>query len=168
MSETLFANFIIPSTSVFYSSSKLHTKAFVNLRPIVPGHVLVIPQRIVPLLEDLTDDEYLDLWTTVRKVQQMLRVHYDCQAFNVAVQDGRAAGQSVPHVHVHILPRKAGDYERNDDVYADLEEWAPRPSTRPLPDNQLTVADDSERRDRTPEEMAEEAEIYRKVLQSML
>jgi bis(5'-adenosyl)-triphosphatase len=97
----------------------------------------------------------------------------------VAVQDGRAAGQSVPHVHVHILPRSAGDFERNDDVYHELEVWAPRDAC--LNDNsnsnstnndddtaaaamKLTVPEDDQRRDRTREEMAQEAAMYRDIL----
>lgn len=78
----------------------------------------------------------------------------------MAVQDGRAAGQSVPHAHVHILPRFMGDFERNDDIYHELEEWAPRDEfKRTTP--KLDVVDDSERKDRTSEEMAKEAAIYR-------
>ena len=44
---------------------------------------------------------------------------------NVAVQDGPGAGQSVPHVHVHILPRRPTDFANNDDVYEALEGWGP-------------------------------------------
>lgn len=50
-----FAKFVIPAASVFYRGSSF---GFVNLRPIVPGHVLIVPERIVPLLSDLTEDEY--------------------------------------------------------------------------------------------------------------
>ena len=57
--------------------------------------------------------------------QKVLKQQYNCDAFNVAVQDGTGAGQSVPHVHIHILPRYCGDLKRNDDIYNALEEWAP-------------------------------------------
>lgn len=160
--EALFGRFRISPEHIFYRSET--SIAFVNLRPIVPGHVLVMPKKNVPHLKDLNEMEYTDLWATVRKVQSILEQHKDQQlSFNVAVQDGRDAGQSVPHVHVHILPRIPNDFARNDDIYTELEEWAPRQAaTREK--GSLNVPDDSERRDRTPEEMAAEAAMYRSCL----
>lgn len=156
-----FGRFRIAPEHIFYRSDT--SIAFVNLRPIVPGHVLVMPKNNVPHLRDLSDSEYLDVWSTVRTVQAILEQQNQEQelSFNVAVQDGRDAGQSVPHVHVHILPRTPNDFARNDDVYTELEEWAPRGTDKTA---SLNVPDDSRRRDRTPEEMAEEAAMYRRCL----
>lgn len=163
-SDMQFAKFRIPASHIFYRTSL--SAAFVNLRPIVPGHVLIMPERIVPTMEELTEEEYVDLWKSVRIVQGVLKEHYQgTSAFNVAVQDGRAAGQSVPHVHVHILPRKGGDFERNDDVYDALEAWAPR-SDMPKEKSTIEVPDDADRVDRTPEMMADEATSYRSLLDS--
>jgi bis(5'-adenosyl)-triphosphatase len=166
-----FGRFVIPASSIFCRSRL--SVSFVNLRPIVPGHVLVMPRRCVPLLDDLTPDEYDDLWRTVREAQRVLRQHYGgapadgCTlGFNVAVQDGPEAGQSVPHVHVHVLPRISNDLARNDDVYEALEVWSPRPPDQPgnRTRSRLVVADDDQRRDRTLEEMAQEAALYRSYL----
>ena len=131
-------------------------------------------------MADLSAEEYADLWTTVRSVQDMLtrRCLDDgggngedaAPAFNLAVQDGPSAGQSVPHVHVHILPRIAGDFARNDDVYDELEAWAPRSEesvAKKQAGKRLEVLEDEDRRDRTMEEMADEADEYRKLMQSM-
>jgi bis(5'-adenosyl)-triphosphatase len=159
-----FGRFLIPDQSVFYRSA-LGSVAFVNLRPIVPGHVLVMPERIVPTMDMLSEDEYLDLWSSVRVVQGVIGKKYDATAFNVAVQDGRAAGQSVPHVHVHILPRKEDDFARNDDIYDELEAWAPREDMKQAP-VKLDVPDDTDRVDRTSQAMAEEAAMYREILAS--
>jgi bis(5'-adenosyl)-triphosphatase len=160
-----FGPFLISHDHVFFTSEL--SAAFVNLRPIVPGHVLVMPLRVVPLLADLTLDEYQDLWLTVRLVQGVLKRHYtSCEAFNIAVQDGEAAGQSVPHVHVHLLPRKRGDYQRNDDVYDDIQNWAPRDELKAKEHTSLDVPEDNQRKDRTSEQMGEEASIYRCLLQS--
>mmetsp|Transcript_28221 Transcript_28221/g.68675 ORF Transcript_28221/g.68675 Transcript_28221/m.68675 type:complete len:219 (+) Transcript_28221:258-914(+) len=163
-----FSKFQIPSKSIFYRTR--FSAAFVNLRPIVPGHVLIMPERIVPRLNDLCDDEYDDLWRSVRNVQKILQRQYpDSAAFNIAVQDGKAAGQSVPHVHVHVLPRKGGDFERNDQVYDELEAWAPTQrdaiTKKESADNRdyLDVPDDEDRKDRTMEQMADEAAQYRKI-----
>lgn len=101
--DIMFGKFVIPSACVFYRSESSY--AFVNLRPLVPGHVLVIPHIRQPYLADLTDQVYTDLWMTVRRVQIVLQQQYPkTTAFNVAVQDGRAAGQSVPHAVSQVFP----------------------------------------------------------------
>ena len=146
---------IAPSQQFFQSSSSC---AFVNLKPIVPGHVLVIPKRLVVRLKDLTDDECDDLFRTVRIVESKIENHYGANACNVAIQDGKDAGQSVPHVHVHILPRHAGDAVVGDEIYDELEKWAPRDSaSKP----KLAVAGDEHRNPRTEEEMTIEAGEFR-------
>ncbi|KAK9823986.1 hypothetical protein WJX72_006802 [[Myrmecia] bisecta] len=91
--------------------------AFVNLKPVVPGHVLVSPKRVVKRFADLTADEISDLWTLVQKVGKVVEPQHKATSLTLAIQDGPAAGQTVPTVHVHVLPRKAGDFEKNDDVY---------------------------------------------------
>lgn len=100
----VFARFPISSEHCFYESESKLTVAFVNLRPLVHGHVLVTPRRIVPRLRDLSAAEADDLWASVRKVIQVLEARYAPRGFELGVQDGKPAGQSVPHVHVHVLP----------------------------------------------------------------
>lgn len=156
-----FGKFLISSSHIFYRSPL--SAAFVNLRPIVPGHVLIVPKRIVARMEDLTNDEYVDMWQSVRDIQSMLKKHYQATGFNVAVQDGRSAGQSVPHVHVHILPRVENDFERNDDVYDEMQAWAPRAELSQHKPT-LDVPEDEDRKDRTDEQMAQEAALYRSLL----
>ncbi|KAI5287997.1 hypothetical protein KEM54_005554 [Ascosphaera aggregata] len=85
--------------------------ALVNLKPLVPGHVLVCPIRRIPRFTDLTPDETADLFLTVRHVSRMIERHYQASSLNIAIQDGIDAGQSVPHVHAHIIPRKKGDLD---------------------------------------------------------
>ncbi len=80
--------------------------AFVNLKPLVPGHVLVVPRRPVPRYASLTADEAADLWRGVLAVRTIVakqQQNTDLE-FTIGMQDGPIAGQSVPHVHVHILP----------------------------------------------------------------
>lgn len=169
--ELIFGKFKIAPSQIFYRSPTDLSAAIVNLRPIVPGHVLIIPKRILPKISQLNTDEYVDLWNTVRIVQAMLEKHYDAKGFNIAIQDGKAAGQSVPHVHVHILPRIEGDFERNDDVYDELEQWAPTDNLmeEKLKEKEknggLDVPDDEDRKDRTMQDMEDECVIYRNLLQ---
>lgn len=110
-------------------------------------HVLVIPKRHVLRYADLTVDEITDLWVSSQRfvtillrpkkrllfnalfltlfsffsIGATLEKHADVGALTFVVQDGKDAGQTVQHVHVHIMPRRAGDFKRNDDIYDELE-----------------------------------------------
>lgn len=92
-----------------------------NLKPLLPGHILVCPLAVKPRLRDLSREEISDLFLTTTKLQRTLQRVYGADAFNVAVQDGSAAGQSVPHVHCHVIPRKVGDAGGDDRVHEWLE-----------------------------------------------
>mmetsp|Transcript_12905 Transcript_12905/g.33621 ORF Transcript_12905/g.33621 Transcript_12905/m.33621 type:complete len:227 (+) Transcript_12905:1-681(+) len=153
----LFGRFEIPQSQLFFASPSQLTLALVNLRPIVPGHVLVIPKRVVPRMHDLTVDELTDLWRSVSVIAHRLEAHYGATAANIAVQDGRDAGQTVPHVHVHILPRKPADFKRNDDVYDALERHDASQASATHHGTKLHVPADEDRKDRTADEMAQEA-----------
>jgi len=165
--EQLFGRFHIPKDHIFYTSPSSLTVSFVNLRPIVPGHVLVCPRRVAPRLSDLTEAEHDDLWRSVRVVQRAVEHAHGCNSSNVAVQDGAGAGQSVPHAHVHILPRRSGDFDRNDDVYDALDAWAPTERLakwKEVASAKIFVPEDSERVDRTSEVMAGESSSYAKII----
>ncbi|XP_062171659.1 bifunctional bis(5'-adenosyl)-triphosphatase/adenylylsulfatase FHIT isoform X2 [Alnus glutinosa] len=110
-----FGPYKIRHDEVFYSTQL--SFAMVNLRPVVPGHVLVCPRREVKRFVDLTADEISDLWLTAQKVGSQLEHYHKASSLTFTIQDGPQAGQTVPHVHIHILPRKGGDFERNDEIY---------------------------------------------------
>lgn len=112
-----FSNFPV-SSQVFYRSSL--SFAIVNLKPLLPGHILVCPKRVVPRLHDLRADEVADLFLAVQKLGTALEKIFDADGLNIALQDGPLAGQSVPHVHVHIIPRHKEDLPE-DEIYRLLE-----------------------------------------------
>ena len=87
---------------IFYSTAS--SLAFVNLRPFVAGHVLVCPKRPAASVCDLTQEDFRDLMLASQRVQSMISEHYKTSDLHLTIQDGASAGQSVPHVHVHILP----------------------------------------------------------------
>jgi bis(5'-adenosyl)-triphosphatase len=113
-----FGTFIVTS-QVFYQSSK--SFGLVNLKPLVPGHVLVCPRRVVPRISGLTADEAADFYALIQRVSIMIEKYYKADALNIAIQDGALAGQSVPHVHCHIIPRKLNDLPDPDDIYRLLD-----------------------------------------------
>jgi diadenosine tetraphosphate (Ap4A) HIT family hydrolase len=77
--------------------------------PVAEGHMLVVPKRHVASLFDLPDDEQAAIWRLVAKVRGKLASELHPDGFNVGVNDGPAAGQTVPHAHVHVIPCRAGD-----------------------------------------------------------
>ncbi|KAL7201282.1 hypothetical protein ACSBR1_033063 [Camellia fascicularis] len=112
--------------------------------------------REVKRFVDLTAEETVDMWLTVQKVGSRLENYHKASSLTLTIQDGPQAGQTVPHVHIHILPRKSGDFEKSDDVYDAIDEKEKELKQK------LDL--DKERKDRTLEEMSEEADEYRRLL----
>ena len=79
--------------------------------PVSRGHTLVVPREHVPSLWNLPDDMQADLWTLTARVRAALQAEFEPVAFNIGVNDGEAAGQTVGHAHIHVIPRYAGDVE---------------------------------------------------------
>lgn len=98
-----------------------HSYALVNIKPLLPGHVLVCPIRRVSRVNELTAAEVTDLFLTVQRVGRMVERVFEASSLNIAIQDGIDAGQSVPHVHAHIVPRRPADYPETDDFYKEME-----------------------------------------------
>ncbi|KAF0457184.1 HIT-like protein [Gigaspora margarita] len=140
-----FGPHLIRSNQIFLFS-KL-SFAFVNLKPVLPGHVLVAPFRVVPRFAELTYEEICDLFSCTQTIGKVIEREYHATSLTIAMQDGPEAGQTVPHCHVHLIPRKAGDYANNDDIYKDIEK--------------SSKVDNEERPPRSLEEMAREAEFLR-------
>mmetsp|Transcript_64151 Transcript_64151/g.134901 ORF Transcript_64151/g.134901 Transcript_64151/m.134901 type:complete len:315 (+) Transcript_64151:60-1004(+) len=99
-----FGKFSLKPSQVFFTSTSGLSFATVNLKPLVPGHMLVVPRRCIGSIGELTDEEMEDLWLSVRAVQRILEGKHGSQGVTLGLQDGPEAGQSVPHVHVHLLP----------------------------------------------------------------
>lgn len=117
--------------------------------------MLICPKREVKRVADLTADEMTELWMIAQKVGRQLESFHKASSLTFVIQDGPQAGQTVPHVHIHILPRRSDDYENNDDIYDEINEKEEELKRK------LEV--DKERKDRSLEEMAQEADEYRKI-----
>ena len=79
--------------------------------PVSPGHLLLIPFRHVAGLFDATDMEQAALLALVREAKDFLDDRFHPDGYNVGVNVGKIAGQTVMHLHVHVIPRYAGDME---------------------------------------------------------
>ncbi|KAE9421207.1 hypothetical protein Angca_004095, partial [Angiostrongylus cantonensis] len=114
-----FGEFPISNDTIFYRSA--YSFAFVNLKPVLNGHVLVSPKRVCYHLTDLSDAETADLFIVSKKVQKILEKLHNVTSSTVCVQDGPDAGQTVKHVHVHVLARRHGDFGCSpDNLYQNL------------------------------------------------
>lgn len=76
--------------------------------PVTPGHILVIPRVHVPGLQDLSPEQVNGCMALVLHIQKRGRAQ-GIRAFNVGVNDGQEAGQTILHVHIHVIPRRKGD-----------------------------------------------------------
>jgi diadenosine tetraphosphate (Ap4A) HIT family hydrolase len=130
----------------------------------VPGHVLVATRIQRKFFADLLPAEVTDVWQLAQRVGSAVSGSFSAKGLQFAVQDGSAAGQTVPHFHIHVLPRRPGDFERNDDVYAAIES-SERQLTR-LDPTLPTAEKEVERVSRSAEDMAAEAHVLRQAMRS--
>ena len=77
--------------------------------PVNEGHVLIVPIRHFADYFDATDDEKRSLWEVLEDAKELVMGKYNPDGFNIGVNVGEAAGQSVFHVHIHLIPRYKGD-----------------------------------------------------------
>jgi len=96
----------IPARIVYETDT---VAAFLDANPLAPGHTLVVPKTPYERLEDIPDEEAAAVWAAVQELVPRIDDAVDADATTVAVNDGAAAGQEVPHAHVHVIPRFEGD-----------------------------------------------------------
>ena len=85
-----------------------------------------------------------------QQLATLLKSHHNTKSLTLAIQDGVDAGQSVRHVHIHLMPRTPGDFDNNDDIYGEIERVDSRRSEV-----------------RSEADMANEAQIYRQLVKEM-
>ncbi|KAK3825229.1 MAG: HIT-like domain-containing protein [Benniella sp.] len=166
-----FGPHTISAGQVFLSTK--HSLGLVNLKPILPGHVLVISRRIVPRFLDLTPEEVNDIFQSAQQIGKVVEKEYGGTSLTIACQDGPAAGQTVPHCHVHVIPRRLGDFANNDDIYEEITQNTNDLLTQVKSmDSEMTAketgkkgVDFDERASRTEEEMTVEATRLRSLLE---
>jgi histidine triad (HIT) family protein len=96
----------LPSRTVYEDET---TQAFLDANPLAPAHTLVIPKHHHERLNDLPADLAADVYDTLHRVVPAAEAAADASASTVAFNNGRAAGQEVPHVHGHVVPRFEDD-----------------------------------------------------------
>jgi diadenosine tetraphosphate (Ap4A) HIT family hydrolase len=77
--------------------------------PVSPGHTLIIPKRHVASFFEVTEAERADLMSLLAAARDELDRQFRPAGYNIGINDGAAAGQTVPHLHIHLIPRYEGD-----------------------------------------------------------
>ena len=96
----------IPARVVYEDDDIL---AFLDANPMAPGHTLVVPKDHYETLGDLPEDEGSAVFAALHRLAPLVEDAVDADASTVAFNNGEAAGQEIPHVHGHVIPRFEGD-----------------------------------------------------------
>lgn len=123
----LIANGDIPSNTVYEDE---YFRAILDLSPAAKGHTLLLPKDHAEDLFALPDDVAARVMPTAKKIAKAVKEAMGADGVNILQNNGEAAGQTVKHFHVHIIPRKMGDNV--------MEQWVPKNSD---PDEQKKIAE---------------------------
>ena len=106
-SSCAFCNPTVLKQNTFYEGNA--ASALLTHKPAIEGHVLVIPKRHVVRFEELTDGELVEIKALIGKIDRISKKIYGSTGYLLLEKNGKEAGQSVPHVHFHYIPRREGE-----------------------------------------------------------
>ncbi len=129
MEDCIFCKIIAGDMPSHTVASDDHYTAFLDIRPVTAGHTLVVPKTHHDDFLSFQQAEGAEAISFIQEVARKVMAATGCDAFNLWVNNGRAAGQLVDHLHFHIVPRKKGDFslcvpklEPGDDELAEMAE----------------------------------------------
>ena len=103
----VFCKESILESQKFYEDSLVY--GLYTHRPIFEGHCLVIPKRHVERFDELSSEEISQMCEVVKKINKASQIAFNSSSYLLLQKNGIEVGQSVPHVHIHYVPRKEGD-----------------------------------------------------------
>ncbi len=77
--------------------------------PVSPGHTLILPKRHIASIFEATKEEVAALWESLQQARSELLKEFSPDGFNIGINDGLASGQTILHLHIHLIPRYKGD-----------------------------------------------------------
>lgn len=107
--ECLFCKIIsgeVPSSKV-YEDELVY--AFLDIAPSSSGHTLIMPKKHIERFNDMSPDDVASLFKAVNKIAKAVEKGVSADGSNIGLNNGKVAGQEVPHVHIHLIPRYEGD-----------------------------------------------------------
>lgn len=96
----------IPSTAVYEDDD---FKAILDVNPAARGHVIILPKNHAANIYELPDEDASKIMLVAKKIATAIEKAYHCDGVNILQNNGEAAGQTVFHLHVHVIPRFKGD-----------------------------------------------------------
>ena len=125
MTDCIFCKIIqdeIPRQVLYENETVL---VFLNIKPLSPGHALVVPKQHVARITDASADTAAEMMQVIQKIAAPLVEAAGAESFNLVYNHDSVAGQSIPHMHWHIIPRSTGDglfdWEQDSREYAEGE-----------------------------------------------
>lgn len=109
MSDCLFCRIAagtLPSAELYQDGQVF---AFLDINPLRPGHAILVPKRHAAKLEDATPEDAAALMAAARRLAPLLCKAANAPDATIAINNGPGAGQEVPHLHIHIVPRRKDD-----------------------------------------------------------
>ncbi len=109
MSDCIFCKIIageIPSTTIYEDDD---VKAILDVNPAARGHVIVLPKKHAENIFAVDDEDLKKAICVAKKIATAVKKAYNCDGVNILQNNGEAAGQSVFHLHIHVIPRFTGD-----------------------------------------------------------
>ncbi len=94
---------IISENSGFYS--------IYDENPVSEGHAIVMPKRHFASVLEITNEELIDMHQCIKETIAIIQKRYNPDGYNIGINDGESAGQTIFHLHVHVMPRRTGDVE---------------------------------------------------------
>ncbi len=113
MSDCLFCKIINKEINADFIYEDDKIVAFLDINPVNPGHVLVVPKVHAEQLLELEEEYLLPIMLIIKKIMKALFAQDGNEGINIIQNNYSAAGQVIPHVHFHVIPRKAGDGHRH-------------------------------------------------------
>ncbi|MBD3250769.1 MAG: HIT domain-containing protein [Candidatus Pacebacteria bacterium] len=107
--DCLFCQIIEGQKPAYKIYQDEQTLAFLDIFPVAKGHTLVVPKNHFQLVEEGSEQYLAAILPAAKKVAQHLKQKLNWQAANLIINNGKAAGQVIPHLHLHIIPRYSDD-----------------------------------------------------------
>ncbi len=111
MNDCPFCQIAASNSDIELVAESAHAVAFYDRYPVSNGHALVIPRRHETDLFDLDPGERTDAWALLDTARELLLERFNPDGFNIGVNTNEAAGQTINHAHIHLIPRYQGDVE---------------------------------------------------------
>lgn len=109
MTDCIFCSIVAGEAPAATVAETDRTVAFLDANPLAPGHTLVVPRTHAETLDELSPETGHELMDQLRRLAPAIETAVDADATTIGFNNGPAAGQEVPHVHAHVIPRSRGD-----------------------------------------------------------